>query len=108
MEHGGWILRQNLGAFVSLAGALLGAPADDHDLLAIETGLAGTDHDADRWFEYVLAGKREVWFRLALCRDGDVMMVRVSSTTSVEAVRGLFVSAQEYVLARLGAIGPGG
>lgn len=76
---GDWIYDENLAAFLDTLGYIVGYQFDPVEIEVIEEKVRGSDVDADRWFDYPLAGHKCAC-ELSLAQDygGCVINVRLS------------------------------
>lgn len=74
----GWVWDENVNRLMRHLGYAVGYEFDDLDRGAVETGLANTDAEQDSWFDYPLAGERQVTVALAKEPDARPVMVQVS------------------------------
>ncbi len=74
----GWVWDENVHRLMRHLGHAVAYDFDDLDWGAVETGLASTDADQARWFDYPLVGERQVNVGLAREPDAHPVLVRVS------------------------------
>lgn len=80
-----WVLEENLLPFLTTIGWIVGYTFDQDDWTAISNGIGETDQEADRWYEYEMAGRRRL--KLAIARDpgSSVVFVRVQTEAVLES-----------------------
>jgi len=79
-----WILEDNLKPFVETLSGFVGYRFDDRDWDAIRFNLKDTDVEAERWYDYELAGERTAKLRLARDPGSIVLFVRVQADEDLE------------------------
>ncbi len=72
-----WVFAENLRPFLQSIGWFVGYDLDPDDWTAICHGIESTDQEADRWFDYELAGQQRAALWLALDPGTSVVHVRV-------------------------------
>jgi hypothetical protein len=73
----GWVWAENVDVAMRHIALTVAYGFDDSDEGAIEVGLADTDADQDRWFEYPIMGEPTLMIRLARHPDAVPVLVRV-------------------------------
>ncbi len=64
-NKGGWVGRENLLPLVLILSKMVSYSFDKVDWIAIEFGIAGSDHENNKWFTYILPGALDLEIRLA-------------------------------------------
>lgn len=79
-----WIFEENLRPFFRFAAEQVEYDFDDLDWDAVVQGVKPTDAEADVWFEYPLAGSRELTVAAAHDPGSAVIHVRAEGNAEVE------------------------
>jgi len=77
-EVGGWVWEANVGVALRQLAFVARYELDPVDLQTINSGLATTDADADRWYTYPFVGEHSVDLHLAVNPGAAPVSIRVT------------------------------
>jgi hypothetical protein len=96
-----WIFEKNLKPFVEIVSRYASYQFDADDWIGISSGIAETDQERDRWFDYDFTAGRPVRLRFARDPGSSVLFIRASCDLETEKkIELLFDILSEYLLSR--------
>lgn len=82
--YANWLFDFNLIAWLEVLSGIVGYEFSPWDRDAFEAGIADTDGEKDRWFEYKLAGRFTLDIKVAIDVGTEVLLVRVDCPPDLE------------------------
>jgi hypothetical protein len=79
-----WIFDDNLPAFLTTIGWIIGCELDNEERADITSGVAESDGDHDKWFQYELKGDSPARLELACDHGCGVVQVRIEVPQALE------------------------
>lgn len=84
-NKGGWIGTENLLPFMLILSRMVAYDFDKTDWSAIQFGIAGSHHEDDKWFTYILPGAFDLEIRLAKEEGTDLFFYDLALPEALES-----------------------
>jgi hypothetical protein len=80
-----WVYEDNLRAFLTVVGWIVGYSFDADDWFAVSSGVRESDAEANQWYEYELVGDHRAALRIGIDAGAEVVHVRCDVSPELQS-----------------------